>query len=194
MRKNTIKIAATALLSWTLAMTSGCGENDGRLARMAAEAARQQAAQNEEIARLNREVAAGTKQLVEGDAKARQELIAAQRDLQRQQEQVGAQRDALEAERKQWAQQRRTESVYGPILSTLGMTLLALLPLVLCWCLLQGLGRTDEEQIGEILIEEIVSEEPQLLPAPPTSSPSRLLEHQSELAEQDGADESTLPS
>ena len=76
---------------------------------------------------------------------------------------------------------------------TLGMTLLALLPLVLCWYLLQGLGRTDEEQIGEILIEDIISEEPQLLPAPPATSPSRVLEYRPELAEQDGADESTLP-
>lgn len=194
MRKNTISTAAAALWSWMLVMTIGCGENDGRLARMAAEAARQQAAQNEEMARLNREVASGTKQLVEGDAKARQELIAAQRDLQRQQEQVGAQRDALETERKTWARQRRTESVYAPILSTLGMTLLALLPLVLCWYLLQGLGRTDDEQIGEILIADIVSEEPQLLPAPPAASPPRVLGYQPELAEQDGADEGTLPS
>ena len=193
MRETTIQLAAAALLSWTLTATSGCQQSDDRLARMAAEAARQQAAQNEEMARLNREVAAGTKQLVEGDAKARQELIAAQRDLQRQQEQVAVQRDALETERKEWARQRSTESVYAPILSTLGMTLLALLPLVLCWYLLQGLGRTDDEQIGEILIEDIIAEEPQLLPAPPAASSPRVLEYQPELTEQDGADESTLP-
>jgi DNA-binding protein H-NS len=164
----------------TLILIAGCQPppTDERLARMAEQSVEQQANQNTEMARLNREVAEGTNRLVEADSQARQELLAAQRDLQRHQEQVGMQRDALESERKVWAGQRRTESVLAPIVSTLGMTLLALLPLVLCWRLLHGLGRTDEHQIGDLLIQEIVSPEPTLLPPP--AGPSRGLEYQPE--------------
>jgi hypothetical protein len=96
--------------------------------------------------------------------------------VERQQEQVGVQRDSLEAERKDWAVQRQTESVYAPVVSTLGMTFLALLPLVLCGHLLHGLSRTDEHQIGDLLVQEIVSPEPTLLPPPADSS--RVLEYQ----------------
>ncbi len=163
-----------------LILIAGCEPppSDERLARMAEHSVTQQAQQNEEMARLNREVAQGTNRLVETDAQARRELLAAQRDLQRQQEHVGVQRDALESERKSWAVQRQTESVYAPIVSTLGMTFLALFPLVLCWYLLHGLRRTDEHQISDLLITEIVSERPALLPPP--AEPSRSLEYQPE--------------
>jgi hypothetical protein len=162
----------------TLILIAGCEPppSDERLARMAQQSVEQQAQQNEEMARLNREVAEGTGRLVEADSQARQELLAAQRDLHRQQEQVGLQRDALESERKDWAVQRRTESVFAPVVSTLGMTLLALLPLVLCWHMLHGLGRSEEHQISELLIQEIVSPEPTLLPPP--AHTSRVLEYQ----------------
>jgi len=172
--------ALQILIFLTLTAIVGCEPPapDDRLARMAEQSVEQQAQQNEEMARLNREVARGTNHLVEADSQARQELLAAQRDLQRQQEQVGLQRDALETERKEWAVQRRTESVYAPIVSTLGMTVLALLPLALCWYLLHGLSRTDEHQIGDLLITEIVSERPTLLPPP--ADPARSLEYQPE--------------
>jgi hypothetical protein len=164
----------------SLAAITGCEppSPDDRLAQMAEHSVTQQAQQNAEMARLNREVAQGTNRLVETDSLARRELLAAQRDLQRQQEQVGIQRDALETERKDWASQRQTESVYAPILSTLGMTLLALLPLVLCWYLLHGLSRSADHQIGDLLIQEIVSPEPTLLPPPANSS--RVLEYEPE--------------
>ena len=159
-----------------LILIAGCEPppSEERLAQMAEQSVEQQAAQNAEMARLNREVAQGTNRLVETDSQARRELLAAQRDLQRQQEQVGKHRDALETERKDWAVQRQTESVYAPILSALGMTLLALLPLVMCWYLLHGLSRTDDHQIGDLLIQEIVSPEPTLLPPPRPAQPAAL--------------------
>jgi hypothetical protein len=167
----------TTKLPLTLILIAGCEPtpSDERLARMAQETVEQQAQQNEEMARLNREVAEGTNRLVDADSQARQELLAAQRDLQRQQEQVGVQRDALETDRKAWAVQRETESVYAPIVSTLGLTLLALLPLVLCWYLLHGLSGTDEHLIGDVLIQEFFSPNPTLLPPP--AGPSRSLEY-----------------
>jgi hypothetical protein len=137
----------TTKLPLTLILIAGCEPtpSDERLARMAQETVEQQAQQNEEMARLNREVAEGTNRLVDADSQARQELLAAQRDLQRQQEQVG------------------------------GLTLLALLPLVLCWYLLHGLSGTDEHLIGDVLIQEFFSPNPTLLPPP--AGPSRSLEY-----------------
>jgi hypothetical protein len=161
-----------------LILITGCDAppSDERLARMAEHTAQQQAEQNAEMARLNREVAQGTNRLVETDSQARRELLLAQRDLQRQQEQVGTQRDVLERERKDWATHRLTESVYAPVVSTLGMTFLALLPLVLCWYLLHGLSQSADHQIGDLLIQEIVSPEPTLLLPP--ADPSRALAYQ----------------
>jgi hypothetical protein len=156
-------------------LVAGCDAppSDDRLARMAQQSVEQQAKQNEEMVHLNREVAQGTNHLVDADSQSRQELLAAQRELQRQQEQVGVQRDALESERKAWATQRRTESFFAPIASTLGMTFLALLPLLLCWYLMHGLSKSTDHQISDLLIEEIVSPGPMRLPpSPPTQPPA----------------------
>jgi hypothetical protein len=141
------------------------------------------------MARLNREVAEGTRRLVESDAQAREELLAAQRDLQAQQEQISLARDVLESERRDWARQRRTESVYVPVLTTLGMALLALLPLGLCWYLLHGLSHDAEQQIGELLIEDLIAEKSKLLPPGPTAPPSApALKYQPDVAAEDDPD------
>jgi hypothetical protein len=139
---------------------------------MAQESVDQQAAQNAEMSRLNREVAAGTRQLVEADAEARQQLLAAQQQLQVQQQELSSQRDALEAERKAWAGQRRTESMLAPLLTTFGAAFLALLPLALCASLLHGLARTADAEVGELLIHELTQSTPLLLPAP-AAAPER---------------------
>ncbi len=151
----------------TLTLITGCDSSDQRLVDLAEHSVEQQAAQNEEVVRLNREVAQATSRLVEADAAARKQLLEAQRDLQRQQQELAAQRDALEQERQEWARQRRTESALVPILSTLGMTFLALLPLVICGYLLHGLSRSPEAAVGDLLIQELASEPPLLsMPRP----------------------------
>jgi hypothetical protein len=74
------------LILLTIPALSGCREDENRrLAEFAHQSAPRQAEQNHELARLNREVASGTKLLVEVDGKAREELVALQRDLQSQQ-------------------------------------------------------------------------------------------------------------
>ena len=69
MNKNQ-RILLTAVGSILIA---GCSE-DERLARMAQESVRQQRSQNEEMTRLNREVAEGVKRLVESENESRREL------------------------------------------------------------------------------------------------------------------------
>ena len=87
------------LLAVTVILVTGCEENgneNGRVAKVAVEAAERQAEQNREMVRLNRETAEGTKRLVEADAEARKELTEMQHDLQAEQAEVGEQRDQLE--------------------------------------------------------------------------------------------------
>lgn len=169
-RSTPILVMVTLLLA-----TGGCDETaEGeRVAQVAQEAAARQAEQNQELARVNREVAAGTRHLVEADSRARQEIIAAQQDLARQQAEVGRQRDQLEMERQSLATERRRESLLVPVISTLGLLLLCCLPLSLAWYLLRAWQSEspDEVMLGQLLIEELVSPRPLLL-APPVSPPA----------------------
>jgi hypothetical protein len=113
---------------------------------------------------------------VEHDAEARTEILAAQRDLQAQQFEVGHQRDELEEQRQQIAAQRRTESLLAPIVLTLGTALLCLLPVgVAAYALYVSRSSVPEmADVGQILVEELVSESPKLLPPPASPSAPRL--------------------
>ena len=145
-------------------LVTGC-DGDDRLARMATESAARQAEQNRELVRLNREVAEGTKLLVDADSRSREELVALQRDLQAEQAEIGGQRDSLERERKALAQERQRDSVLAAVLVGLGESLVGALPLILCWYLLHGLRHeSGDEGLAELLVEEIASEQPKLLP------------------------------
>ena len=159
------------LLAMAAILVTGCEENgneNSRVAKVAVEAAERQAKQNEEMARLNRETAEGAKRLVEADAQARKELTTMQHDLQSQQAEVGEQRDQLEAERKEIAGQRRTESMLGPILKGCAAAAVCVVTIGYCWSLLFSLKRHDDadQVLGELLVDELLSEKPVLLPPP----------------------------
>lgn len=163
----TTKTSFVPLALIATALVIGC-DKDKRLVEFAQEADQRQAEQNHEIAKQNHEIAAATKNLVEADAKARQELVALERDLQTERATIGEQRDHLEAERRELATQRRRESLLAQLLAG-GATLVAcLLPLVLCWYLLQGLrSQSHDEALGELLVMELASgASSPLLPAP----------------------------
>jgi len=144
----------------------GCNNNE-RVARVAMQAADRQAEQNQEMARLDREVTEGTKRLVEADAEARKDVLAMQKDLQDQASEVGQQRDLLESERRQIAQHQLRESMLGPIIANLAPLLVCASVLVFCGLLVYGLRSDkgdDDNVVAEVLIEELASAEPQLLP------------------------------
>lgn len=126
------RILLTMLL--TIVIT-GCSQ-DERLARMAQESVQQQRSQNEEMTRLNREVAEGVKRLVESEHESRKELTSLQREVQRQQADVGVQRDRLESERQRIAGERYRDSLLVPVLHYGGLLLVCALPLLLSWYLL----------------------------------------------------------
>jgi len=157
-----------ALIALAIIPLVGC-EEDPRLVRMAKEAADRQAAQNQEMSRLNREVAQGTKRLVEADAESRTELVALQQDLRADQAEVNRGRDRLETERRQIAAQRHRDPIIANAITGVGLLLACLLPLWLCWCLLRSVrDENDDSIVAEVLIEELASDQPRLLPSPRT--------------------------
>ena len=125
----------------------GC-EEDKELAALAKEANRQQSDQNQEMAKLNREVAEGSKRLIEAEAEATTKRLAMEQQLQEQ-------RSDVEGERQQLAQERKAESILGPALVTAASLAAVCLPLVLCWYLLHGMQRDSEPAVSELLIEEL---------------------------------------
>ena len=137
-------------------LAAGCDDTDERLAYFAQQSARQQAEQNREMAQLNREV-----------ARSHQELISLERDLEKQQAQVNSQRDGLESERREIAKQRHRDPIIAAAINNVGVILACLLPLALAGYLLYCFRDQKEDPlVTEILVQEMVSERPTLLPPP----------------------------
>lgn len=148
-----------AMMILLIVLATGCSSSDDRLIKHVAESNRQQAAQTQEMAKVHREVAEGTSRLVEAVADSRKEMVAMESDLQEQ-------RAQLDAERRSIANERYRESLLAPVVSSVGLMLVAALPLVLCWYLLHGL-RTSDEDVSEVLIQNLVSEQLALPATPP---------------------------
>lgn len=148
-----------------------CGCEEDELTKAAREAARQSAEQQRQLAQMQAEVARGASQLVESDAKARAELAALQRDLQQDQAAIGRQRDELETDCRQIAEQRHRDPLIAAAITSIGLILACLLPLLLCWALLRRPPLDGEAEAA--LAEDLISDHPVLLPA---HSPHALLD------------------
>ena len=155
-----------AIVPLTVFLMTGCDGNE-RVAEVAREAADRQAEQNRQIAHQNHQVAETTKELVEADANSRRDLIAVQHDLQGQQAEVAKQRDGLEAERRQIAQTRLSESLLAPLMECTAVALVCVMAIALCGFLLYGLRHDhgSDQEITELLVEDMVSEHPLVLPS-----------------------------
>ncbi|MCY2990746.1 MAG: hypothetical protein NTY19_23135 [Planctomycetota bacterium] len=145
------------------------------MAEVAREAAQRQAEQNKQMAQLQGQVAEGSRQLVEAEAKARADMMALQRDLQHSQSEVGRQRDQLEAERRQIAAERYWDGIVGNSITAAATLFACILPLLLCWAVLRRPSPDHEADVAlaEFLTQELVSDHPTLLPA---GQPRLLLE------------------
>jgi hypothetical protein len=138
------------MLGLLVAAASGCESDDARLARVSQEAAARQAEQNREIARV-----------VESQQALQQEIDADRGHLDQQ-------RTVLEDERRAIAAER----VRDPIIANamIGAVILAAcaLPLVLAFFVLRGAHKSepDDAALSELLVQELVAEEPLLLPRP----------------------------
>src|SRR4051812_44069477 len=154
------------LAALPLIATTSC--SDARVTQVAREAADRQAQQNTEMARLNKEVAAGSHQLVEADGKARQEIVAVHRDLQAERSRLDNSWGQVQEERKEIAAERRTESMFVAVANASGYLFLVVVVLGFCWYALVRVGQGDgtEEQLNELLVTEILPEHLALLTAP----------------------------
>lgn len=151
-----------------LTVLSGCDEDE-----------------RQKASRAQAEVAETSRQLVQADAKARGEIVALQRDLQQGQAELGRQRDQLENDRRQYADQRNRDPIVANVILDVGMIVACLLPLILCIVLVHALrDRTQADStLTEILVEEIASDQPMLLPG---MRPQATLGHE---PDQDGRSE-----
>jgi multidrug resistance efflux pump len=176
------KLSRVVIFSLFLLATAGCDEDD-RVAKMATQAAQRQAEQNLQMAQLRGQVAEGSKRLVEADARARAELTALQHDLQQSQADLRRQRDQLEADRRGLAAERGRDPIIAAAITTLGLVLACLLPLLLCIYVLRGLRGSAETEaaVAEVLLAEFTDDVPVLLPPP---QPTPALDHDGRSSDQ----------
>lgn len=145
MKTQTAMILAT--IAFLLSMMTGCDENK-RLAEQAERHAQRQAEQSQRTAELQREVA------------------TVQKEAQIGQNELGRERDKLEEERRQFASTRYLDPIVANSISNVGLLLICVLPLVVCWQLLnQHIDPADDGVIAEMLLEDMVAESPILLTA-----------------------------
>lgn len=159
------------LLGMLASMIAGCSHPDHRLVEQSRLASEQQAQQNQQMATLQQEVAAGSRRLVELDGQARQEFLSMSHELQQQAQQVANERDELEAERKELAQERRTSPIVAAAITSAGLIFACALPLLLSALLLRPSSAPDVEALVDVLVDELALPLPQL---PQSASATRI--------------------
>ena len=91
-----------------------------------------------------------------------------QHDLQIERANMAQRWDQLEQERKNIASQRYIDSVIAEVISNLGIILICLLPLIVCWQLLrQTVEPATENEVAELLLDDLVSSKPLFFPQKP---------------------------
>ena len=174
------RIANYLALALALAMV-GCGESpdmrDQRLAEFARHSMNEQQKQNARIADQSKAVvdeshqlAKAAKELVNLDAQARRELLAAQSELtsqlSQQQSVVDAKRDELEQERREIAGRRNRDPIIASAIKHTGLILGCLAPLAVCAFVIRQMQaqEPDHAAVADLLIQELAK--PKLLPGP----------------------------
>jgi hypothetical protein len=147
--------------------TLGCrGANEEQLRHW-------QQAQVDQLNRQAQENSAAAQALVTADARAREEMIALERDLQAERSENSRQRELLEDERKTLAQQRQQAPVIAAALQSAGIVLLCALPLVVCWLLLRNLaGDVAGKELEDLLILNLAQQSDRLPPSHQLASPA----------------------
>ena len=105
---------------------------------------------DEELTRMQSDVARSAARLVEQDALARREIIGMQA--------------ALDKERRLIAERERRDPIIAQVILQIGSLLLCVLPLVVtAWLLLRSHHEDDVTVLDVLLIDEVVNHEPQRL-------------------------------
>ncbi len=171
-------LALIILLMQTMVGTACESENE-RLARLATEYADRQTEQGGRVIDLQQELLTGSRQLIEADSRARTEIIDLHREIQDERRSLDQRYEQLEAERRSVERNRYWAPYLIDLTRQIMLLAACLLPLLLCRHLLSlALKQGEEVLIGEQLLEDIVSDDPILLPSK-VKHPE--LEHLSEL-------------
>ena len=100
-------------------------------------------------------------------------MVTLQREMQTERNEIGHQRDQLEAERREIADHRNRDPIIAAAITKVAMVVVSLLLLLICWLLLsQKIESPNDQQMTELLLEDLVSEEPRLLP-PANTNPDK---------------------
>tara|TARA_R110002095_G_scaffold181639_3_gene158907 strand:- start:788 stop:1384 length:597 start_codon:yes stop_codon:yes gene_type:complete len=162
------------------AMIAGCSRSpDERLAEFAQQTMTEQSRQNqrmadqsEAIVEESHQLAEAAKELVERDAEARRELIAAQQkltsQLNNQQSAIYTGHEQLEQDRREIAEQRHRDPIIAAVIQNVGLIIACLLPLLVAVQVIWQMQsqEPDHAAVAELLTLELTSEEPLLLPGP----------------------------
>ena len=161
-----------------LATIGGCGRSpDERLADFAQQTMTEQIKQNDRMADQSQAVveeshqlAETAKQLVEHDAEARRELIAAQQELTSQlngqQSAIYTGHEQLEQDRREIAEQRHRDPIIAAVIQDFSLFIACLLPLVVAVFVIRQMQsqEPDHAAVAELLVLELTADEPRLLP------------------------------
>ncbi len=165
--------AGTALV---VACVIGCSSSDDRYVELSQQSVARQAEQNRQMAQQSQQVAEATHELMQADARARAEMINAQRSLeeglQAERAKLDGERDRLEQDRQVFAKAKEREPIVASAIFSAALLVAAILPLVLAIYLIRASGgREPEQDLAELLMHELFSEQSMLLPAPLARSP-----------------------
>ena len=174
-RLRSVTMVAAVIL---LATIAGCGRSpDERLAEFAQQTMTEQIKQNDRMADQSQAVveeshqlAEAAKELVERDAEARRELLAAQTELTSQlngqQEKVYEGHQQLEQDRREIAGQRHRDPIVAAVIQNFGLVIACLLPLLVSVFVIRQMQsqEPDHAAVVELLTLELTSEQPRLLP------------------------------
>jgi hypothetical protein len=175
-----IRRVAMCLALLMLGVVGGCGRSaDERLADFAQQTMTEQIKQNDRMADQSQAVveeshqlAETAKELVEHDAEARRELIAAQQELTSQlngqQSAIQTGHQQLEQDRREIAEQRHRDPIIAAVIQDFGLSIACLLPLVVAVFVIRQMQsqEPDHAAVAELLILEMTADEPKLLPGP----------------------------
>lgn len=153
------------LLMQTMVGTA-CESEDERVARLATEYADRQTEQGGRVIDLQQELMTGSRQLIEADSRARTEMIDLQREIQDERRRLDQRYEQLAAERSTVERNRYWAPYLIDLTRQILLLVACLLPLLLCRHLLSlALKQGEEVLIGEQLLEDVVSDDPILLPS-----------------------------
>ena len=137
----------------------------------------EQARQNERASQQTQEIAEASNRLIEADANSRRELLKTRHDLDAEITQerlrIDADRHDIESERKRLAYERQQAPIVANAVLLVGGLLASVVPLLLYAYLLRYLTSANDPSSGlsELLIEDIASDHPMLLPPPANRTP-----------------------